>query len=277
MSDTTEKIRYLGLQGIKVLIDKLNEEYSPLEHEHSWENLSDRPFFVDGTMELIEGEHLFTITTDGTSNQQSVVSYNSELVDGQLYRIIINNINYDICACTVATDNFNGIILGNPKILNVDYESNSDAPFCLYFSGDNVIFYHENTGEYTVKVYIITADNLKQIDEVYIPKTIAREISIDEKIAELYAKLMGMSVEITLTTANWIVSSDNTYWTQEITIENSTANSKVELQPTPDQIIFLMTEEISMFVANNDGTIIAYAVNGIPSEDMIIKAKVTEV
>lgn len=85
------------------------------------------------------------------------------------------------------------------------------------------------------------------------------------------------NIDITLTTAGWGISNDGTYYTQGIQLLGATANSRVDLQPTPNQIIQLMYEEVSIFVANDNGNIVAYSLNGIPSEDMTFAAIVTEV
>lgn len=83
--------------------------------------------------------------------------------------------------------------------------------------------------------------------------------------------------EITLTMAGWTLSEDGSCYTQEIKIMDSTENSRVDLQPTPAQIIQLMNDEVSIFVANDNGVILAYSINGIPSTDMTFKVIITEV
>ena len=92
--------------------------------------------------------------------------------------------------------------------------------------------------------------------------------------------LLGLAftdIEITLLANSWVASDDASYFTQELTIEDSTAKTKVDLQATAAQIIQLMNEELSMFVANDEGVIKVYSVNGAPSSDMTFKARVTEV
>lgn len=86
-----------------------------------------------------------------------------------------------------------------------------------------------------------------------------------------------ISVNLDLLEASWVASSDGTYYTQSPTIEAGTANSKVDLNPTPEQIIELMLAEITIFIANNNGVFTAYAVNGKPANDMTIEAIITEV
>lgn len=82
--------------------------------------------------------------------------------------------------------------------------------------------------------------------------------------------------EITLPTANWTESDDGMYYTQaiDVTVRES---SKVDLQPTPQQLIDLITDGISMFVANENGNVTAYAIGGKPSSDLTIQATETVV
>lgn len=94
-------------------------------------------------------------------------------------------------------------------------------------------------------------------------------------------KVLGINTStettVTLLAANWVSSSDGTYFTQALTIENSTTKSRIDLEPTPAQYIKLMQDEASVFIANDNGVITAYSMNAIPSTDMTFKAKVTEV
>lgn len=85
------------------------------------------------------------------------------------------------------------------------------------------------------------------------------------------------AIEITVYADDWVASDDETYYTQIVDIDGITMNSRVDLTPTPAQIIQLMTEEVSMFMANEDGIITAYCINGTPSSDMTISAIISEV
>lgn len=84
-------------------------------------------------------------------------------------------------------------------------------------------------------------------------------------------------LEITLYAANWLASGDGTYYIHDLTIENSTANTKVDLSPTPEQFISLLSNEITMFVANDAGIIRAYSIGDVPTTDITMTALVSEV
>lgn len=106
------------------------------------------------------------------------------------------------------------------------------------------------------------------------------EMDTQKYISSLLANAGGSVAtltEITLKAASWTASSDGSYYTQTVAIENATENSKVDLQPTPEQIISLINDGISMFASNENGTIKVYAVGDKPSSDMTIQATKTEV
>ena len=81
---------------------------------------------------------------------------------------------------------------------------------------------------------------------------------------------------LTVKADSWIPSDDGTYFTQEVALPNITANSKIDLDPMPEQIIQLMNEEISMFVGNAQGVTTVFAYNGAPSTDMTFSVKIRE-
>lgn len=94
-------------------------------------------------------------------------------------------------------------------------------------------------------------------------------------------KVLGLidpiATEITLMSDNWTLSENGSYYTQSVTIEGTTANSRVELLTTPDQLVRLMNDEITLFIGNDNGNIRAYCVNNIPSEDLTLEVRITEV
>lgn len=83
-------------------------------------------------------------------------------------------------------------------------------------------------------------------------------------------------VSINLPTNEWVQSSDMTHYTQDITISGVTANTKIDLQPSPEQLVSMINNGIVMFVANDNGDVKVYSVNEKPNEDMIIQATVKE-
>lgn len=94
-------------------------------------------------------------------------------------------------------------------------------------------------------------------------------------------KVLGLldpiETEITLLADGWTLSENGAYYVQPVRIEGTTKNSRVELLATPDQIIQLMNEELTLFIGNASGDIMAHCVNGTPNEDMTFEIKITEV
>ncbi len=84
------------------------------------------------------------------------------------------------------------------------------------------------------------------------------------------------STSITLFANSW-VGNDQPY-SQSIEINETTANSKIDLQPTAQQIIELQDAEISLMVQNNgDGTFTAWAIGSKPTKDYTFQILITEV
>lgn len=83
--------------------------------------------------------------------------------------------------------------------------------------------------------------------------------------------------EIELPVSGWKLSEDTTYYSQEVTVPGATNDTKVDLQPTPLQLISLMNNGTSMFAANEDGIIKVYVVGTKPNTDMTMQATKMEV
>lgn len=82
-------------------------------------------------------------------------------------------------------------------------------------------------------------------------------------------------VSITLTT-DWI--GDTSPYTQSVTIEGATVNSKVDLQPDASVISQMVDDGVvALYIANSNGTLTAYAVGEKPTVELIVQATVTEV
>lgn len=85
-------------------------------------------------------------------------------------------------------------------------------------------------------------------------------------------------IDINLPVNSWVEhSGDMTYYTQDISLEAVTEHTKIDLQPTSEQLISLIFSGISMFIANENGTVKVYSVSEKPTTDMIIQASRKEV
>lgn len=110
-----------------------------------------------------------------------------------------------------------------------------------------------------------------RLDAKYLPENIATEDYVDTAIAATKPKM----TTITLPTANW--TGDTNPWSQVVTINGVTANSKVDLQPTATQIVALQNAEITLMLQNDSGTVTAWAIGNKPTEDYTMQVLITEV
>ena len=80
---------------------------------------------------------------------------------------------------------------------------------------------------------------------------------------------------IVLLADNWEEASDGVY-TQSVTLYCATKYSKVDIQPTEDQILALHNDNVEIQIVNNDGEIKAYSYGGKPSINLDLQATMEE-
>ena len=80
---------------------------------------------------------------------------------------------------------------------------------------------------------------------------------------------------ITLSKSAWTGSAEP--YSQNVSVATVTASTKVDLQPTAQQIISLNNEEIALIAQNNNGAVTIYAIGGKPSVDYTMQVLLTEV
>lgn len=82
------------------------------------------------------------------------------------------------------------------------------------------------------------------------------------------------SATITLLAANWV--GDASPYSQVVTIADATANTMIDLLPTPAQLAELQANEMTLMMVNDDGVVTAYALNAKPTQDYEIPMVITE-
>lgn len=80
---------------------------------------------------------------------------------------------------------------------------------------------------------------------------------------------------ITMLASAW--SGNNNPYYQVVACNGVNVNSKLDLQPTPAQIVELQDSEISLMATNSNGTVTVYAIGGKPTSDMTMDVLITEV
>lgn len=123
----------------------------------------------------------------------------------------------------------------------------------------------------TIKAWV---DGAAQEIEVTTISSDPQPISYDERLDVLESRVPTIST-ITLLASAWS-GADNLY-SQTVTIDGLTANSMVDLQPTPEQLIVWQDEGWSFTTLNDDGTVHVYVSGGKPTEDVAVQVKIQEV
>ncbi len=79
---------------------------------------------------------------------------------------------------------------------------------------------------------------------------------------------------ISLPASGWTTATN--VYSQVVSVTGATANSKVDLYPTPEQLIELQSEGISLVAVNEDGVVTVYALNNKPTSDYSMQVTLTE-
>lgn len=80
---------------------------------------------------------------------------------------------------------------------------------------------------------------------------------------------------VTLLASKWV--GDNSPYSQVVTIEKATKNSKIDLQPSVEQLARFHEKDLAFVTENEDGVITVYAVGDKPANDYTMQVIITEV
>lgn len=83
------------------------------------------------------------------------------------------------------------------------------------------------------------------------------------------------AMSIDLPTSGW--TGSNLLYQQTVSVPIVTANSQVDLRPSPSQLEELLTTEISLTAANESGSVTVFAIGGKPISDYTMQIIVSEV
>lgn len=159
---------------------------------------------------------------------------------------------------SVTSKDINLIILTNTRIVG-DNEVEVDELELRYDFRNDV-----NTWRHTAKL----------IEEPSIVQTTGDSTTAlmsQKAITDLLPKF----TTVTMLAADW--SGDANPWSQVVSVNGVTANSKVDLQPTAIQIVELQNDEITLMLQNDNGIITAWAIGNKPTEDYTMDVLITEV
>ena len=106
--------------------------------------------------------------------------------------------------------------------------------------------------------------------DVEIPTSKAVLDALEKYIDDMF----GMS-ELSLLASDW--TGTESPYSQVVEVSGVTANSKVDLNPTGEQLNSLATNRTILNTANDNGTVTVYAVGNKPTEDYTMQVTITEV
>ena len=105
---------------------------------------------------------------------------------------------------------------------------------------------------------------------------IVEQPSIEGRIAVLEENKYAKNVNtITLASDNWV--GDASPYSQVVNIAGVTENSKVDLQPSAEQLTIFHEKDLTFVTENDDGVVTAFCIGQKPANDYTIQAVITEV
>lgn len=96
-----------------------------------------------------------------------------------------------------------------------------------------------------------------------------------EELERKIAKLIVTTVSISLLASKWV--ADGNKYSQIVTIEGVTPYSKVNLQPSAEQLVIFYEKDMSFVTENDNGVITVYCIGQKPTNDYVMQATITEV
>lgn len=154
-----------------------------IEVEYNWDNLEDKPFGEVEEKAIIIPKNIYT---DGFNYEPEVFT---PLIPGQEYTILYNDIEYKC----IARDNmlhgltWNGVGLGNGDLASDYYGEDTyvDYPFCILTRYNKPTFYYITYMDTNATIEVsLTSTTVKQIDEKFIPDTIATKEYVNNNTPE---------------------------------------------------------------------------------------------
>ena len=80
---------------------------------------------------------------------------------------------------------------------------------------------------------------------------------------------------VSLPASGWTEATN--IYSQVVSVTGATVNSKVDLYPTPEQLVELQSAGIVLVAVNEDGVVTVYALNNKPTADYNMQVTLTEV
>ena len=98
--------------------------------------------------------------------------------------------------------------------------------------------------------------------------------NIEEVIQSVVSQINKIST-VTLPSSGWV--GEASPYSQIVNIQGATENSKIDLNPTIEQLSIFHEKDIAFVVGNENGVIRVYCIGQKPTNDYTIQVSITEV
>lgn len=118
------------------------------------------------------------------------------------------------------------------------------------------------------------------LDKEYIESNdVATKEFVTEKLLELVNKAAPTPASITLYAGKWKKGTEGNMWYQVVNVENATVTeySKIDLQPSPEQLCIFHEKDMAFVTLNENGVVIVFCIGQKPTNDYTLQATVMEV
>ena len=136
--------------------------------------------------------------------------------------------------------------------------------------GDDIILSSSTAG--STKKFKITVDDDYNVSATNTSDSVSKTLATTEYVDN---KFSTKTASVTLAADSW--TGTESPYSQVVTIDGVTANSKVDLNPTGEQLNSIATNRTILNTANDNGTVTVYAVGNKPTEDYTMQVTITEV
>lgn len=91
--------------------------------------------------------------------------------------------------------------------------------------------------------------------------------------------ILPTPASVTIYADKWVEAADDNRYYQIVTVDNATitSNSKVDLQPSSEQLSIFHDKDLAFVTENENGIVSVYCVGQVPTSNYIIQCTVTEV
>lgn len=155
---------------------------------------------------------------------------------------------------------------------DLDGNTLGTAAFTMIVHGKQVDVNIEFTDDAEARLQAITeAENVRQSNEnIRQAQEAARQAAFAE-----YLLTVPRIVEIKLLASAWEGEEDP--YTQVVSIEGVTENTKVDLQPSAEQLAIFHDKDLTFVTENDGGVVTVFAIGDKPTQDYTIQATLKEV